>query len=166
VYGQDADIEEVEQSNHNEVYYGHLTLEGSSLLLKGNVLSPSDARSLLGFDRYETFTSASHQAAVGGTFLVFGTILATAGIFCVSAQEKEPHILGYGMLIVADVFLPIGFVFNGVGKGRMNWVVNDYNRHGSQLSQSISVSASPSLVCVPTATGKSYGIGAGLQLHF
>lgn len=168
VYGNGTDIAEREQEQDNNlgVYQGQLKLDGSRLMLNGKALSYPDARSLLGIHRYETFFSASHQVAVGGICLAFGLIMTTIGLVCVCSQQGELILPGFGMLVVSDVLLPIGFIFSGVGKGRMKWVVNDYNRNGSQLSQDFSVSVSPSLVCVPTATGNNYSLGAGLQLHF
>ena len=74
--------------------------------------------------------------------------------------------IGWIMIGVADVLLPIGIVLKSVGNGRANWAVNDYNYSTRQLSQNSYLEVGPSLVCVPTATGSNYALGAGLRLNF
>lgn len=149
-------------------YYGRLERKGKVLLLNGKELSKNEARSILGQERYNTFTDGLNQSSAGGGYLVFSVAFAigeAAMLVNYSTVENGAKI-GWIMIGVADVLLPIGIVLKSVGNGRANWAVNDYNYSTRQLSQSSYLEVGPSLVCVPTATGSNYALGAGLRLNF
>ena len=81
-------------------------------------------------------------------------------------SNREILLFGTTFAIVAGAFLPIGIVLTSVGKGRMNWAIDDYNREQREMPQRFSLSVGPSFGSVPTATGNNYTIGAGLQFQF
>lgn len=147
---------------------GVLERDGKELLLDERQLTEMEIRELLGPERYETFASAQSQYVTGTGCIGLGLIAGCGGIIGLLSLSLpvEGQIAMYCLLGLADVVLPIGIVLDCVGKGRMNWVVNDYNQRGRELSQNLSLSVSPSIVCTPTTTGVGYGLGAGVQLHF
>ena len=141
---------------------------GIKLLLDDRELTYEEIRDMLGPERYETVTSAQSQYAKGALCICMGSITGLLGLISLyySPLPSDTQIATYCLLGVADVLLPVGFVLKGIGKGRLNWAVNDYNQRGRELSQNLSLSVSPSIVCTPTSTGVGYGLGAGVQLHF
>lgn len=147
-------------------YYGRLERREETLLLDGNTLSKEEALSVLGQERYNTFTEGISQSGTGGGYLFSSIAFALGGVAILAMSHDESSVIGWGMLGVADVLLPIGIVLKSVGNGRANWAVNDYNYSTRQLSQSTYLEVGPSLVCVPTSTGSNYALGAGLRLNF
>lgn len=150
-------------------YYGRLERREETLLLDGNTLSKEEALSVLGQERYNTFTEGISQSGTGGGCLFFSAVLAGCGIAVIATSQNDIDYnpaIGWIMIGVADVLLPIGIVLKSVGNGRANWAVNDYNYSTRQLSQNSYLEVGPSLVCVPTATGSNYALGAGLRLNF
>lgn len=150
-------------------YYGRLERREETLLLNGNTLNKEEALSVLGQERYNTFTEGLSQSGTGGGCLFFSAVLAGCGIAVIATSQNDIDYnpaIGWIMIGVADVLLPIGIVLKSVGNGRANWAVNDYNYSTRQLSQSTYLEVGPSLVCVPTSTGSNYALGAGLRLNF
>lgn len=150
-------------------YYGRLERREETLLLNGKTLSKEEALTVLGQERYSTFTEGIAQSGTGGGCLFFSAVLAGCGIAVFATSRNDINynpVIGWIMLGVADVLLPIGIVLKSVGNGRANWAVNDYNYSARQLSQSSYLEVGPSLVCVPTSTGSNYALGAGLRLNF
>lgn len=150
-------------------YYGRMERRGETLLLNGNTLNKEEALSVLGQERYNTFTEGLSQSSTGGGCLFFSAVLAGCGIAVIATSQNDIDYnpaIGWIMIGVADVLLPIGIVLKSVGNGRANWAVNDYNYSTRQLSQNSYLEVGPSLVCVPSATGSSYALGAGLRLNF
>lgn len=153
-------------TNQSTEYYGYLKRDGARLYLDGLKIDASRAREVLGTERYQTFVSGNKQSG-GGAFCVFLSVVSGLGGGMILFSGDENMLLpGCAMLALSGVLLPIGIVNYSVGKGRMNWAVNDYNQRGRELSQNLSLSVSPSIVCSPTTTGVGYGLGAGVQLHF
>ena len=147
-------------------YYGRLERREETLLLNGKTLSKEEALSVLGQERYNTFTEGLSQSSSGGGYLFSSIAFALGGVAILAMSHDESSVIGWIMLGVADVLLPIGIVLKSVGNGRANWAVNDYNYSARQLSQSSYLEVGPSLVCVPTSTGSNYALGAGLRLNF
>lgn len=155
-----------QSTNQSTGYYGHLKRDGARLYLDGVEINASRSREVLGNERYQTFVSGNGQVVSGGFAILAGVASALGGVKVLLSDNEYQTLAGYALLAFSEIFLTVGIVYSAVGRGRMNWAVNDYNQRGRELSQNLSLSVSPSIVCTPTATGVGYGLGAGVQLHF
>jgi len=154
-------------TNQSTEYYGHLRRNGVRLYLDGSEIEASRARDVLGDERYQTFVSGNKQSGGGAFCVILGVVSVLGGGMILFTGNESMMLPGYAILALSGIFLPVGIVNSSVGESRMNWAVNDYNKQrGRELSQNLSLSVSPSIVCTPTATGVGYGLGAGIQLHF
>lgn len=159
--------EQQQNPNQSTDYYGYLKRDGARLYLDGLKIDASRAREILGNERYQTFVSGNRQSSGGAFCVILGVASVIGGGMILLLGDEDMSFPGYAILALSEIFLPIGVVYSSVGEGRMNWAVNDYNKQrGRELSQNLSLSVSPSIVCTPTATGVGYGLGAGVQLHF
>lgn len=168
-----------QQNNYNQnqnqyggyIGQGRMEHESGDLLLDGRKLSDNQIKDLLGINGYNTYASAAAQRRSGNSWVTWGWIETGVGLgFMVldilADLDGELAIYGAILFLAGQIELPIGYVLRGVGNGRLNWLADNYN-NGGQMSQNISLSIGPSLVCAPTATGSTnYALGAGLQLRF
>ena len=154
---------------HNDSQKGYMERDGSGLKLNGRMLSDSEVKDLIGEDYYNTYMSAKGQINGGGfftaTFII--SLVGTVGLAAYSITNKDPSLLQsvYITGAVADISLLLMCILNGAGKGRMDWVANEYNRKNSgygysyNLSPSIMTSKTPQLQ-------NSYGLGVTFSLKF
>jgi hypothetical protein len=90
---------------------------------------------------------------------------ATIGLTAVALinYDSDMLTLAYGTGLVADVSLVSMCVLSGAGKGRMNWVADEFNKQ----HQDYSVNLSPSLIrCNTPQSQNNYGLGLTLSLNF
>ena len=141
---------------------GKMERSGRDLELDGRELSDDEILALVGQQNYETYKSARKQMGAGRAFgAVFGvTIGAAIVLFTVglATGESEVFYIGYIPAAIADIALPLELIFNGIGKGRMNWVADEYNR---QTRNSYSWSISPSIMRSNVQPDMA-GLGAGV----
>lgn len=157
----------VHQSAQTQDEPKYVRNNGGSLFIDNRVLTVKEASQLLGYDRYNTFISGLRQYQGGGVCIGFSILLGLAGGAAVLFSGNDvPVLAGWVAVGIADILLPIGIVRRSVGKGRMNWAIDDYNREQRLMSQRFSLSIGPSFSSVPTVTGNINTLGAGLQLHF
>ena len=139
---------------------GHMEREGRNLKLDGRILSDSEVRDLVGEANYETYLGAKKQITKGKTFqgIFIGSAFATVALLVAGIAAKNTNILYFSYIpaIAADVSLPLMCIFSGIGKGRMNWVADEYN--GSQ-STATSYSLTPSVMRVQDNTGLGLTFG-------
>jgi len=142
---------------------GHMERDGRNLKLDGRILSDSEVRDLVGEANYETYLDAQKQITKGKTFqgIFIGSAFATAALLVAGVAARNTNILyiGYIPAIAADVSLPLMCIFSGIGKGRMNWVADEYNE--SQRTAT-SYSLTPSVMRVQDNTG----LGLTFSLSF
>lgn len=159
----------------NPVNTGFMEHEKGDLLLNGRKMSDGQIKNVLGIDGYNTYSSAKAQRSVGKTNIVFGWIEFGIGtVFNIlslmndfSHSERETYsTIGTLFIVTSQIELPLGYVLKGVGTGRLNWLADDYNSR-STYSDNLSIGFAPTLVCAPDAAGnRTFGLGAGLSLHF
>lgn len=141
---------------------GKMERSGRNLELDGRELSDDEILALVGQQNFDTYKSARKQIGAGRAFsTIFGvTIAAAAVLFTVglATGESEVYYIGYIPAAVADVAFPLELIFNGIGKGRMNWVADEYNR---QSRSSYSWSVSPSIMRSNVQPDMA-GLGAGV----
>lgn len=170
VFNQTQPAQQQSPAANNFNYGSVMDVSRGELVLNGRELSDAEVKGIFGQAGYETWATARKQRSAGRTWIIVGAIDAVVGgvlIGITDAADLEEFgiITGLVLAFASQIELPLGFVLNGVGKGRLNWLADQYNR-GGVLSQNLSVSFGPSLVCAPSATGNTYGLGAGFQLSF
>lgn len=147
---------------------GRMERDGRNLVLNGRELSDDEVLSLVGQENYETYLSAKKQIGVGRAFTpVFWVSLGATVVFMVLAIEEDYEFY-YPMQVfagLADVSLPLMCIFKGVGKGRMNWVADEYNRNGG--ASAFSYQVSPSIMrCNPMVSQNNLGLGMTFSVNF
>ena len=140
---------------------------GYNLVLDHVLLSDHEVQELVGEDNYKTYLSAKNQIIAGRAFTaIFALSLgATIGLTAVALinHDSDMLTLAYGTGLVADVSLVSMCVLSGAGKGRMNWVADEFNKQ----HQDYSVNLSPSLIrCNTPQSQNNYGLGLTLSLNF
>ena len=145
---------------------GHMERDGRHLTLDGRQLSDAEVKQLVGSQNYETYLGAQKQITTGNVFMgVFiGTAAAAAAMMVTGAATDNMDLvyLGYIPAIAADVSLPLWIVFSSIGKGRMNWVANEYNN-----SKSVSFNLSPSVMrCNTMPDQANLGVGMTFSVNF
>ena len=147
---------------------GHMERDGSGLTLDGRMLSDTEVKELVGEENYETYLSARKQIKTGQTFtsIFIGSGIATIALLFAGYAARNVSImkLAYIPAVAADVSLPLMCIFGGIGKGRMSWVADDYNK---QNPSTVSYSVSPSLIRCNTLPEQAYpGLGMTFNINF
>ena len=149
----------------------HMKRIGRNLALDHVVLKNEEVQKLLDADDYETYLSARRQVDAGTLFTVIfvGSLcwdLMYAFAIIVNADDTNINSWVNRFLIgcvVTDISCPLMCVFNGIGKGRLNWLADKYNRQHRDYSFNIS----PSLMRYNTPQSQNnYGLGMTLSLNF
>ena len=126
---------------------GQMERYGNHLRLNGRDLLDSEVKELVSFENYETYLSAKKQITTSksamGVFIV--SSVSTVTLFFVSVASKNTTLLyvTYISALVACASLPVMCIYGGIGKGRMSWVADEYNK---QNSSSVSYNISPSII--------------------
>lgn len=178
---------QMEKQNANQSLLptnGKMERKGRNLTLNGRELPDEEILSLVGPENYETYLSARKQISVGNVFTpIFWASLGASSILLASAYLfPESHYNPYSgnvyetenmdfliaslvTGVVAYVSLPLMVIFKSAGKGRMNWVANEYNRNVD--SSTISYQLSPSIMkCNPMVSQNNIGLGLTFSLNF
>lgn len=164
---------------------GRMERNGRDLVLNGKELSSEEVLSLVGQENFETYLSARKQIGVGRAFTpVFWVSLgATIGLIASAYMFEDRYnevvvrygsyyyygpnesllLAGYITGAVADVSLPLMIIFKSIGKGRMNWVADEYNRTAGAFSYKIS----PSIMkCNSVESQNNLGLGLTFSMNF
>ena len=147
---------------------GHMERDGRNLKLDGRELSDAEVKELVGPENYETYLSAQKQITTGRVFtgVLIGTAAATV-ICCAAAvatNDEDLLYLAYIPALGVDVSCPLMCIFGGIGKGRMNWVADEYNR---QSKSTTSYNLSPTIMrCKAMPEQASLGLGMTFSVNF
>ena len=147
---------------------GDMERDGKNLVIAGRELTNDELKAILSADAYETYMSAKVQYSRGKGFLTAGWITAGAALgLAVAAGVTGSDAINVAArlcAIPADVFLPLGFVFKGIGKGRINWVAEDYNRN---QNKNYSFNVAPSVMkCNAPSAENNLALGMTFSLNF
>lgn len=148
---------------------GKMERDGRNLELDGRELSDEEVLALVGQENYETYLSAKKQIGVGRAFtpIFIVSLCSTVAFTIINATGNGSYgtaIAAIASGVVADVALPMMCIFKGVGKGRMNWVADEYNR---QSRNSYSWNISPSIMRANVQPDQaSLGAGMTFSLNF
>ena len=142
--------------------------DGKNLTLNGRELSDEEVLLLVGKDNYETYISARKQITIGRVFTpIFYASAGLTILFSITAAVNDYNLI-YAALAtgtIMEVSLPMMLVFKSAGKGRLNWVANEYNRNVD--SSTISYQLSPSIMkCNPMVSQNNLGLGLTFSLNF
>lgn len=141
---------------------------GSICYVNGRSLTDNEVQALVGQDRFETYIGGRAQRAMGKSLTTWGWVDFGIGSgLWIAGLALESYALYYsGLLCVttADILLPVGYVFRGIGSSRINWVCNDYNENKNHASLYVS----PSLMRLSAASGTNsqIAVGATMSLMF
>lgn len=135
----------------------------------GKELTNKDLRQIFSLDMYKTYQSARKQLNTGNALLAIGLVSAISGVsFYIidkasNNEDKGNEIsaISLGMLSGSELFLGLGFLFRGIGKGRLNWVQDTYN--ATDYTSHNALSISPSLLLT---SQNDISFGATLSFSF
>lgn len=171
VFNQSQPAQQQSLVVNNYSYGSVMDVSRGELVVNGRELNSTDVKGIFGQSGYETWASARKQRSIGRTWTIIGAAGSIAGATLLTLDIIDFMLYGGGfigggiLLGLSQAGLTIGCVLNGAGNGRLNWLASQYNKNGA-MSQNLSVSFGPSLVSAPSATGNTYGLGAGIQLSF
>lgn len=135
--------------------------------VKGRSLSDDEILALVGQDRFDTYCGGRRQLRTGRTFATIGWITFGAAVtFLVAGEidyDYDLMLAGEILAIPADIFLPLGFIFKGIGKGRINWVCDDYNENKGNISLNLTPAVMKTNI---PGQNNSMAFGATLSLSF
>ncbi|MBP5135637.1 MAG: hypothetical protein ILP24_07775 [Paludibacteraceae bacterium] len=152
------------ETNPQSSYSNNERMErkGMDLALNGRKLYGEEIRFLVGDQNYQTYLSARKQIGTGNIFaIIFGASLGTTIVLVLFKEWDAAIISG----VIADVSLPLLCVLKGVGKGRINWVADEYNinRRASACFYQIS----PSIMkCNSMMSQNNLGLGLTFSVNF
>lgn len=144
----------------------------SKLTLDGKVLSDEEVLNLIGEQNYESYLGARKQMNVGEVCafcLCLSLGIDVWGISKLSQAETYSEVYTYTAVffvsaILTNVMAPLTFVFNGIGKSRLNRIADDFNR---KHHTSTAFCVVPSLIkCEMPQLQNNYGLGLTLSLNF
>ena len=138
---------------------GYMERKGKHLYLNGNRLSDEDVRTLVGEENYKTYKSAKSQISAGrfNTAMFIITLAGTVGLAAAaSANNNDAMISAYVCGSVSELCLLCMCIQKGAGKGRMNWVADEYNK---KQNTNYSLNLSPSIIkCNAPKLQDNYGL--------
>lgn len=148
---------------------GRMERDGRDLVLDGRELTDEEVLSLVGQENYETYLSARKQIAIGRAFtpVFWASLGATIGLITAGIISGDEYLTLAGGITgsIADVSLPLMCVFKCAGKGRMNWVADEYNK--SRSASAFSYQISPSIMkCNSMESQNNLGVGLTFSLNF
>lgn len=127
-------------------------------------LDPVQIYNFLDKDLYDTYVSAYQQSGWGAFFITAGLVSAGLGLYLgILGKNQNIRNTGWVLCGVSGVLAPIGYVVRGIAKGRIGWVVDEYN----------SRKMANMLELAPTVLGfndiitdsKTYAVGATLKIN-
>jgi len=111
---------------------GEMYRKGTNLAIDGVKITSEQALGLFGqTDLYVTYTGAHKQLKAGTALITVGSIAYVTGItFNVLAWtglDQTSQIIGLSCAAAGTFMLGAGIPLYCIGKGRMNWLADEYN---------------------------------------
>ncbi len=137
--------------------------EGKYLYILDQELSPDQVLELVGEYNYnQTYIGAQKQFASGKRLIISGAVIGFAGIVTsvigLCDSEESIYLTGLGITAVGDICLTVGVPLFCVGRGRLNWLAEDFNQRNGYAQSA----ASPDVQVSFGATKN----GVGLRMNF
>ena len=140
--------------------HSKLERRGSHLVINQTPLTNTQLLQLVGIENLHTYTSARKQLKTGRTLFTIGlaSIGGAIGSVLLYAESMDEYYISamYAMATAADITICLGSIFKGIGKARINWVAENYNKE-----KNLSFNVVPSII-----NTKYQSIGAGLSLQY
>ena len=147
---------------------GGMERDGKNLVIAGRELTNDELKAILSADAYETYMSARKQYEKGNGLLIpgwitFGSAMTLA--FVAGYTGNTDLMIPASFLeLISDVMLPLGFIYKGIGKGRINWVADDFNRN---QNKTYSFNVAPSIMkCNAPGATSNMALGMTFSLNF
>lgn len=137
---------------------------GRDICVGSIAIGPDQIHNILGKDLYDTYVSAYQQSGWGAFFITAGLVSAGLGLYLgILGKNQNIRNSGWVLFGVSGVLAPIGYVVRGIAKGRIGWVVDEYNSRKTASTFELS----------PTVLGfndmitdnKKYAVGATLNIN-
>lgn len=162
---QNGEVELITSEAINQSFQlnnGRMERKGMNLTLDGRKIYGEEVRSLIGERNYQTYLSARKQIGTGNVFTV--VFLASLGTTIAFALVREWNAAIVSSVVV-DVSLPLMCIFKGVGKGRLNWIADEYNIN--RTASAFSYQLSPSIMkCNSMESQNNLGLGLTFSMNF
>ena len=155
------------QSNNLYNEGGYMEHSSGDLVLNGRKLNDAQIKDIFGISGLDTYSSAKRQRISGKINVAMGWVEFGLGLgFILFVNDSDIKEVGALLLVASQIQLPLGYVLRGVGSGRISGLADKYNSTHA-YSENMTIGFAPALVCAPDAAGnRSYGLGAGVSLHF
>lgn len=128
-------------------------------------LDPVQIYNFLDKDLYDTYVSAYQQSGWGAFFITTGLVTAGLGLYLgVLGKNQKIRNSGWVLCGVSGVLAPIGYVVRGIAKGRIGWVVDEYNSR--KMANMLELAPTVLGFNDITTDSKSYAIGATIRISF
>ena len=167
----------------SQSYSGYMYSDRGDLIYNGRTLFRTELLHMLSEEEMKTFQSAQKQRNFGKAFITTGWIgtgistqfLIVGGavsIFEITTYGNSSGLgtvimyLGVPVFLLSQVFMSTGYIFKGIGNGRIGWVANSYNERKLSKESNLSFNYSIVPIIVNDGNTQSLGLGAGLTLNF
>lgn len=169
---QNGEIDKFNEQNEDSDVKARMTRDGKDLVLDDIVLTNEDVERIFGKQNYETYLGAREQMVAGAFFAVvfvgslFWDVICISNMSTYKDDVTKVNTWTQGLIIgaiVGDVSLPLMCVFSGIGKGRLNWLADEYNKQ----HQGYSLNLTPSIIrCKTPQSQNHYALGMTLRYSF
>jgi len=110
----------------------HMYYSGGHLYLGGHVLSDAETMESIGYELYNsTYSGARKQYSAGKVLTIVGGCVSGLGLSLMigglAADDLDVWLGGAVAFALGQPVLGGGIAFMCVGKGRLNWLAEDYN---------------------------------------
>ena len=150
-----------------KVVKGLMEREGRNLVLDGRKLTDDEIRVLIGEKNYQDYLSLQGQFRTSNAFkviLVASLLVGTTSIISIAHGKENAY--NYITLLVsaisANISIPLLSVFDGIGKGRLSRIADDYNEKGTPVSCVFS----PSIMRADKQGQNNIGLGLTFSVNF
>lgn len=110
--------------------------KGKGLYIAGESLSADQVLNLIGDENYyETYVGAQKQYKSGKNLVISGSCVAAAGIAAcaigMAGLDNTTYVCGICLNLIGSGLLDAGIPLLCIGKARLQWCADDYNRNAS-----------------------------------
>lgn len=136
--------------------------DGRNLKIGSHQLSENDVRKIFYDEGVSTYNRGRGNITAGNVLWPIGLATCVVGFAIIMVEPGDDELLEMGLPFIGVGIEPfvIGLILKGVGKGRLNSLVDDYN---SGRGNTLSLSVQPTLM---RTYDKSYAPGVGIALRF
>lgn len=133
---------------------------GRTMLRLGWVAAGLTAASVVAALAFPVEVPPGTTVEVGSGIYIYYTTISG------STYMANPVLMGLGSLNLAAAcaLIPMGVVFKNIGKGRLNWLADEYN--AAQVEPATKLQLGPAVMSALSPRGAIPALGVGVQLSF